>query len=92
MLRILYQIHIFVNSRLDFSQPSPHISNYVSELKPSKNTPVKPGCHQLARLWPSSSNHYPGYLIKKLTSYHKGKRAIASNWLLNFITNCDAQR
>ena len=31
MLRILHQIHIFVNSRLGSSQPSPHASNRVSE-------------------------------------------------------------
>ena len=92
MLRILHQIHIFVNSRLDFSQLSPHASNCILEPKPSTYIPVKPSCHWLARLWPLSSNYYPGYPMKKLTFHHKGKRLIASNWLLNFTTNRGAQR
>ena len=88
----MYQIHLLVNSRLEFSQPSPHASNCVSEQKPSRRTPVKPGCHWPARLWLLSSSHYPGYPMKKLTSHHKRRRLIASNRLLNLTTNCGAQR
>ena len=32
MLRILHQIHIFVNSELGSTQPSPHAFNRVLEL------------------------------------------------------------
>ena len=92
MLCILHQIHIFVNSRLDSSQPSPHAFNCVSVPKPLKHTPVKPGCHRPACFWPLLSSHYPSYRIKKLTSYHKKKRPIASNQLLNLTTNCGTRR
>ena len=92
MLHILYQIHIFVNSRLDSSQPSPHASNHVSKPKPSRRIPIKPGRHWLARFWPLSSSHYFGYPMKKLTFHHKGRRPIASNRLLNLNTNRGTQR
>ena len=92
MLRILHQIYIFINFRLDFSQLSPHTSNCISEPKPSRCTSVKLGCHWPARLWFLSSSHYPSYSMKKLTSHHKGRRPIASNRLLNFTINCGAQR
>ena len=91
MLRILHQIHIFVNSRLGSSQPSPHTSNHVSEPKLSRCAPVKPDYHQPARFWLLSSSNYPGYLMKKLTSHHKGRRSIASNRLFNLATNCSAK-
>ena len=60
ILRILYQIHIFVNSRLGSSQPSFHASNYI-KTKPSRYTPVKPGHHWPTRLWLLSSSYYSGY-------------------------------
>ena len=88
----MHQIHLFVNSRLDSFQPSSHASNCVSEPKPSRRTPVKSNCHWPARLWPLLSSHYPGYSMKKLTSHHKGRRSIVSNQLLNFTTNCGAQK
>ena len=89
---LMYQIHLFVNSKLNSSQPSLHASNCVSEPKLSRRTPVKPGYHQPARLWPLSSSYYPGYPMKKLMSHHKGRRPIASNRLLNLTTNHGAQR
>ena len=88
----MHQIHLFVNFRLNSSQPSPHTSNCISKLKPSRRTPVKLDCYWPARLWFLSSSHYPGYLMKKLTSHHKGRRPIASNRLLNLTTNRGAQR
>ena len=90
-LCILYQIHIFVNSRFSSSQPSPYASNHI-RTKPSRRTPVKPSHHWPTRLWFLSSSHYANYLIRKLTFYYKGKRPIASNQLLNLITNRDAWR
>ena len=92
MLRILYQIHIFVNSRLDSSQLSPHASNRISKSKLLRHKPVKPGGYWPVRLWPLSFSHYPGYPMKKLTSYHKGRRLITSNRLFNLTTNCSTQR
>ena len=68
MLRILHQIHIFVNSRLGSTQPSPHASNRISEPKPLRRTPVKPGRHRPTRFRPSSSSQYPDYPMRKLTS------------------------
>ena len=65
---LMHQIYLFVNSRLDSSQPSPHASNRVSEPKPSRRIPVKPGRHWPTRLWPSSSSQYPDYPMRKLTS------------------------
>ena len=91
MLRILNQIYTFVNFRLGFSQPSPHASNCI-RTKPSRHISVKPGHHRPARFWLLLSSHYPGYLMKKLTSYHKRGKLIASNRLLNLTTNRDAQR
>ena len=88
----MHQIHLFVNSRLNFFQPGLHISNHVSEPKPLRRTPVKSGRYWPARLWLLSSSHYPGYSMKKLTSHHKGRRPIASNRLLNLTTNRGAQR
>ena len=88
----MHQIHLFVNSRLDSSQPSSHTSNHVSEPKPSRRTSVKPGGHRPTRLWLLSSSYYPGYPMKKLTSHHKGRRPIASNRLLNLTTNRGTQR
>ena len=72
MLRILYQIHIFVNSKLGSSQPSPHASNSI-RTKPLRCTPVKLGCHRPTRLWPLLSSQYPNYLMKKLTSSQEQK-------------------
>ena len=46
----------------------------------------------LPAFWFSSSSHYPGYAMKKLTFHHKGRRPIASKRLLNLTTNRDAQR
>ena len=88
----IHQIHLFVNSRLDSSQPSPHTSNCVSKPKSLRRIPIKPGCHRPARLWLLSSSHYFGYPMKKLTSHHKEKKPIASNQLLNLTTNHGAQR
>ena len=87
----MHQIHTFLNSRLGSSQPSPHASNCI-RTKPSRRIPVKLGCHWPTCLWPLSSNHYPGYPMRKLTSYHKERRSIASNRFLNPTTNRSAQR
>ena len=84
---LMLQIHLFVNSKLGSSQPSPYASNCVSDPKPSRRTPIKPGRHWPARLWPLLSNYYPGYPMKKLTSHHKERRPIASNRLLNLTIN-----
>ena len=88
----IHQIYLFINSKLNSSQPSSHASNCVSKSKPSRCTSVKPGCHWPARLWPSLFSYYPDYSMKKLTSYHKKKKPIASNRLLNLTTNHGAQR
>ena len=92
MLRILHQIHIFINSKLGPSQPSLYASNCISKPKPSRRTSVKPGCHWPARLWLLSSSHYPSNSMTKLTSHHKRRRPITSNRLFNLTTNCGAQR
>ena len=92
ILYIFYQIHIFVKSRLNSSQPSSHASNCILEAKSSRRTPVKPGCHWPTRLWSLSSSHYSGNPMTKLTSHHKERRPIASNRLLNLTTNRSAQR
>ena len=67
MLRILYQIHIFVNSRLGSTQPSHHESNCI-KTKPSRYIPIKPGWHWPTHLWFLSSSYYSDYSMRKLTS------------------------
>ena len=67
MLCILHQIHIFFNSRLGSSQPSPHASNHI-RIKFSRCILIKHSCHWPSRLWLLLFSHYPGYLKKKLTS------------------------
>ena len=91
ILRILYQIYTFINSRLGSSQPSFYASNCI-KTKPLRHTPIKPGCHRPTCLWLSSSSHYSGYPMRKLTSYYNKRRPIASNRLLNLITNHGTQR
>ena len=91
MLRILHQIHIFVNSRLGSSQPSPHASNRISEpslqdVHPS--SPVAIGLPAFGLCHPANT------LTIQWESWrlHKGRRPIASNRLLNLTTNHGAQR
>ena len=103
MLSILHQIYI-VNApylipdthlcqlQTWFFPAKPSCIQLYIKTKPSRHSAVKPGCHWLVRLWPSSSSYYPGYPMKKLTSYHKGKRPIASNRLFKLTTNRGAQR
>ena len=77
MLRILHQIHTFVNSKLGSSQSNFYASNCI-KTKLSRRIPVKPGRHQSIHLWSLSSNHYPGYLMKKLTFIIRGEGRLHS--------------
>ena len=99
MLSILHQIHIVDTPDTHLRQlqtwffsAKPSCIQSCIKTKPSRRTPVKSGRHWPARLWPLSSSHYPGYSMKKLTFYHKKRRPITSNWLLNLTTNRDVQR
>ena len=102
MLSILYQIHIFdalyfttdthlCQLQTQFFPAKPSCIQSCIRTKLSRRTPIKLSRHRLARLWLLSSSHYLGYPMKKLTSYHKGKRPIASNRLLNLTTNSGVQ-
>ena len=100
---ILHQIHIVNASYLTLDTHlcplqtrlfSAELSciQFCIKTKRSRRTLVKSDRHYPGRLWLSSSNHYLGYPIKKLTFYYKRRRPITSNWLLNLPTNHGAQR
>ena len=61
-------------STLDSALPSRVFMHLIAiRTKPSRCTSVKPGYHRFAYLWLTSSTHYPGYPIKKLTSITRGE-------------------
>ena len=75
LLRILHQIHIFVNSKLGFSQPIPYASNCI-RIKPLKCKPIKPNCHWPTRFWLLPSSYYLSYPMRKLMFIIKGRNQL----------------